>query len=112
MCRLFGLTSGTVPTRVTFWLLDAPDSLEVQSRRNADGSDPRQLTSLGGLNGLAAWSLDGKRIAFQHTSPNEVNGSLYLMDRAGGNITPVLKSGGPTEGGRPAWRPKKVSGRW
>ena len=38
MCRLFGLTSGTVPTRVTFWLLDAPDSLEVQSRRNADGS--------------------------------------------------------------------------
>ena len=38
MCRLFGLTSGTVPARVTFWLLDAPDSLEVQSRRNADGS--------------------------------------------------------------------------
>jgi predicted glutamine amidotransferase len=38
MCRLFGLTSGTVPTRVTFWLLDAPDSLEVQSHRNADGS--------------------------------------------------------------------------
>jgi predicted glutamine amidotransferase len=38
MCRLFGLTSGTVPTRMTFWLLDAPDSLEVQSHRNADGS--------------------------------------------------------------------------
>jgi predicted glutamine amidotransferase len=38
MCRLFGLTSGTVPMRVTFWLLDAPDSLEVQSHRNADGS--------------------------------------------------------------------------
>jgi predicted glutamine amidotransferase len=38
MCRLFGLTSGTVPARVTFWLLDAPDSLEVQSHRNADGS--------------------------------------------------------------------------
>ena len=38
MCRLLGLTSGTVPARVTFWLLDAPDSLEVQSHRNADGS--------------------------------------------------------------------------
>jgi predicted glutamine amidotransferase len=38
MCRLFGLTSGTTPVRVTFWLLDAPDSLEVQSHRNADGS--------------------------------------------------------------------------
>jgi predicted glutamine amidotransferase len=38
MCRLFGLTSGTTPVRTTFWLLDAPDSLEVQSHRNADGS--------------------------------------------------------------------------
>jgi predicted glutamine amidotransferase len=38
MCRLFGLTSGTTPVRATFWLLDAPDSLEVQSHRNADGS--------------------------------------------------------------------------
>jgi predicted glutamine amidotransferase len=38
MCRLFGLTSGTIPVRATFWLLDAPDSLEAQSHRNADGS--------------------------------------------------------------------------
>jgi len=38
MCRLFGLTSGTTRVRATFWLLDAPDSLEVQSRRNVDGS--------------------------------------------------------------------------
>jgi predicted glutamine amidotransferase len=38
MCRLFGLTSGTAPVRATFWLLDAPDSLELQSHRNADGS--------------------------------------------------------------------------
>jgi glutamine amidotransferase len=38
MCRLFGLTSGTTPVRTTFWLLDAPDSLEVQSQRNADGA--------------------------------------------------------------------------
>jgi glutamine amidotransferase len=38
MCRLFGLNAGTVPVRATFWLLDAPDSLEVQSRRNVDGS--------------------------------------------------------------------------
>src|SRR5665811_2107646 len=38
MCRLFGLTAGTNRVRATFWLLDAPDSVEVQSRRNADGS--------------------------------------------------------------------------
>ena len=38
MCRLFGLTSGVTPVTATFWLLDAPDSLEEQSHRNADGS--------------------------------------------------------------------------
>jgi predicted glutamine amidotransferase len=38
MCRLFGLTAGNVRIRATFWLLDAPDSLEEQSRRNVDGS--------------------------------------------------------------------------
>jgi predicted glutamine amidotransferase len=38
MCRLFGLTAGTARVRATFWLLDAPDSLEVQSHRNVDGS--------------------------------------------------------------------------
>jgi glutamine amidotransferase len=35
---LFGLTAGTERIRATFWLLDAPDSLEVQSHRNVDGA--------------------------------------------------------------------------
>ncbi len=38
MCRLFGMTAGAEPVKATFWLLDAPDSVEAQSRRNADGS--------------------------------------------------------------------------
>jgi predicted glutamine amidotransferase len=38
MCRLFGLTAGTARVNATFWLLDAPDSLRVQSHRNADGA--------------------------------------------------------------------------
>ena len=38
MCRLLGLTAGREPINASFWLLDAPDSLEVQSRRNSDGS--------------------------------------------------------------------------
>jgi predicted glutamine amidotransferase len=38
MCRLLGLSAGREPISASFWLLDAPDSLEVQSRRNADGS--------------------------------------------------------------------------
>jgi glutamine amidotransferase len=38
MCRLFGLTAGAARVQATFWLLDAPDSLQVQSHRNVDGS--------------------------------------------------------------------------
>jgi predicted glutamine amidotransferase len=38
MCRLFGLHAGTHACQATFWLLDAPDSLAEQSRRNPDGS--------------------------------------------------------------------------
>jgi predicted glutamine amidotransferase len=38
MCRLFGLNAGRHPVNASFWLLDAPDSLEAQSHRNVDGS--------------------------------------------------------------------------
>ena len=38
MCRLFGMTAGAEPVKATFWLIDAPDSLATQSRRNVDGS--------------------------------------------------------------------------
>ncbi|WP_427171912.1 class II glutamine amidotransferase [Arthrobacter sp. 92] len=38
MCRLFGLHAGPEPVRATFWLLDAPDSLADQSRREPDGA--------------------------------------------------------------------------
>jgi predicted glutamine amidotransferase len=38
MCRLFGMSAGETPTRATFWLLDAPDSLAMQSHREPDGT--------------------------------------------------------------------------
>jgi glutamine amidotransferase len=38
MCRLFGMSAGPPPARATFWLLDAPDSLSRQSRREPDGT--------------------------------------------------------------------------
>ncbi|KZS73604.1 class II glutamine amidotransferase [Mycobacterium kansasii] len=38
MCRLFGLHAGNEVVTATFWLLDAPDSLARQSRRNPDGT--------------------------------------------------------------------------
>jgi predicted glutamine amidotransferase len=37
MCRLFGLSAAPRRVHATFWLLDASDSLAVQSRREPDG---------------------------------------------------------------------------
>ncbi|MDI2034894.1 class II glutamine amidotransferase [Paenarthrobacter nitroguajacolicus] len=48
MCRLFGLHAGAQPVRATFWLLNAPDSLSVQSRREPDGA------------GIGTFGVDGK----------------------------------------------------
>lgn len=38
MCRLFGMSGGPHRVAATFWLLDAPDSLALQSRREPDGT--------------------------------------------------------------------------
>jgi predicted glutamine amidotransferase len=38
MCRLFGMSGGAERVRATFWLLEAPDSLAQQSRREPDGT--------------------------------------------------------------------------
>ncbi len=38
MCRLFGMSGGQERVRATFWLLEAPDSLAQQSRREPDGT--------------------------------------------------------------------------
>jgi glutamine amidotransferase len=50
MCRLFGLHAGRSVVTATFWLLDAPDSLKAQSRRNPDGS------------GIGVFDADGKPV--------------------------------------------------
>jgi predicted glutamine amidotransferase len=47
VCRLFGMSGGRRRMHATFWLLDAPDSLAAQSRRNPDGY------------GLATFAKDG-----------------------------------------------------
>lgn len=38
MCRLFAMSSAPERVHATFWLLDAQDSLTVQSRRDPDGT--------------------------------------------------------------------------
>lgn len=59
MCRLFGLHAGSRPVRATFWLLDAPDSLSQQSRREPDGAGIGTFDPDGGARitkrPLAAW---------------------------------------------------------
>jgi glutamine amidotransferase len=50
MCRLFGLSAGARAVSATFWLLEAPDSLAEQSRRNPDGY------------GLATFAPDGSPV--------------------------------------------------
>src|SRR6476660_8928905 len=59
MCRLFGLHAGSRPVRATFWLLDAPDSLAEQSRREPDGAGIGTFDADGGAHvakqPLAAW---------------------------------------------------------
>ena len=37
MCRLFGMSAAPRRVRATFWLVDAPDSLALQSRKEPDG---------------------------------------------------------------------------
>lgn len=38
MCRLFGMNAGVNEVHATYWLLDAPDSILVESHRNPDGT--------------------------------------------------------------------------
>jgi glutamine amidotransferase len=38
MCRLFGINAGDGQVHVDYWLLDAPDSMLVESHRNPDGT--------------------------------------------------------------------------
>src|SRR5438477_5752271 len=83
----------------------ADENIEIWSA-SVDGSDKKQLTKLAGTNSYAAWSPDGKQIAFQHLELGEQNSSLYVMDADGGNVKEILKNEGPGRFGRPAWKPK------
>ncbi len=50
MCRLFGMSGAPHRVRATFWLLEAPDSLAVQSRQEPDGT------------GLGIFDADGRPV--------------------------------------------------
>jgi len=103
----------TLPFMCPAWSPDGKKILFAEGRGtgaelwlcNADGKDRRQLTTLGALNTQCVWSSDGKKIAFQHLERGTRGSSLYIMDADGKNPMEILKEEGPTNGGRPAWRP-------
>ena len=77
MCRLFGLHAGTDVCTATFWLLDAPDSLAEQSRRNPDG------TGLGVFDERGRPQLDKQPMAAWHdaafaTEAHEMTGTTFI----------------------------------
>ncbi|MEU4806564.1 class II glutamine amidotransferase [Actinosynnema sp. NPDC023587] len=57
MCRLFGLSAAPLRVHAAFWLLEAPDSLARQSRREPDG------TGLGWFDADGAPQVDKQPIA-------------------------------------------------
>jgi TolB protein len=62
---------------------------------NADGSDNRQITNLGGANFGPSWTPDGKRIIFSsnHKNPRSGNFDLFLVDLDGRNLEQVTTNG-------------------
>jgi glutamine amidotransferase len=57
LCRLFALSAGRNRVYATFWLLEAPDSLAVQSRAEPDGA------------GLGAYTTAGKPELYRTPKP-------------------------------------------
>lgn len=67
------------PSRMEIWIM------------NADGSEQRQITDLGGANFAPAFHPDGRRIIFSsnHEDPRSRNFDLYLIDLDGSALTKV-----------------------
>jgi TolB protein len=68
---------------------------------DADGGNPRNLTSHPAFDGWPAWSPDGKRIAF--ASNRGGNQQIYVMDADGSHVTPVIHREGRATA--PRWTP-------
>ena len=56
---------------------------------NADTSEQRQITAVGGANFGPSWTPDGKRIIFSsnHPAPRSGNFDLYLVDASASMAT-------------------------
>jgi Tol biopolymer transport system component len=72
------------PNKMELWLM------------NADGSEQRQVTHLGGANFGPSWTPDGKRIIFSsnHKNPRSANFDLYLVAPDGTGLTQLTNDEG------------------
>jgi TolB protein len=71
------------PNRMELWVM------------NADGSDQRQITQLGGANFAPFFAPDGRRIIFSsnHKTPRSRNFDLYLVNLDGTGLEQVTTHG-------------------
>lgn len=67
------------PSRMELWVM------------NADGSNQRQITNLGGANFGPSWTPDGRRIIFSsnYKSPRSRNFELYLINLDGSGLEQI-----------------------
>lgn len=67
------------PTKMELWLM------------NADGSNQRQITHLGGANFGPSWTPDGRRIVFSsnYKNPRTENFDLYLINLDGSGLEQI-----------------------
>ena len=71
------------PNRMELWVM------------NADGSDQRQITRLGGANFGPSWSPDGRHLIFSsnHTQPRSGNFDLYVIALDGTGLERITTHG-------------------
>ena len=81
------------PNRMELWVM------------NADGTDQRQITQLGGANFGPSWTPDGRRIIFSsnYRNPRSRNFDLYLVNPDGTGLTQVTTN--PEFDGFPMFSP-------
>lgn len=70
-------------------------------KSNADGGDPRKLTSLNGAAGGPRWSADGKWIVFDYLPVNQNHRQIFVVDEEGRNLHMVVS--GDYDNGVPSW---------
>ena len=102
------ITTGGGCTYASF----SPDSMSILHRRingalsqisvmKADGSDDRNISGEGNIDGWPAWSSDGRRVIFSRRVKDAFQ--LFVMNRDGSNVRQLTDA--PGEFVNPRWSP-------